>query len=147
MNDIVRAVRGFAIKSHELNKDIGNDTVLVKMKPNPENDNYFYDDEEKDWYEAGWDSLSCSLGKAQLVRYKDDLKDNELLEDFKEEDLQKRIDFIPSSIRKPYLHMVLEEENALSHELIRTISDLQHYVRFTSNLRNFLRVLGITNFP
>ena len=54
----------FTIKSHPLNKEIDSQIVLTQVKPNPENDDYFYDDEPKDWYELGFYENKLSFGKA-----------------------------------------------------------------------------------
>jgi hypothetical protein len=68
--DIILASRSYAIKSHIFNPYTSKDIVLAKFKQNPDNDLYFFDDEEKDWFEVGWYFNKCVIGKTSK---KDDM--------------------------------------------------------------------------
>jgi len=144
--NIVLASRGFAVKAHELNKEISEDIVLVKLKPNPENDDYFYDDEPKDWYEMGVYPNRLSFGKAKEVKFKDDLLENELIEDFTEDQLQKKIDFLYNPPARSGIGSLIEEDLLLSkyHPIV---TEVKNQPGFIHNLRNFLRISGICVFP
>jgi hypothetical protein len=61
--DIILASRCYAVKSHILNPYITNEIIIAKFKPNPDYDLYFFDDEEKDWFEVGWYFNKCVIGK------------------------------------------------------------------------------------
>lgn len=69
INDIIIACRHYAIKSHSLNSVIEENIVLAKFKANLEYDDYFFDDEEKDWTEIAWYPNKCLMGK---TFYQDD---------------------------------------------------------------------------
>lgn len=138
--------RAFAIKSHNLNKDIETDIIIIKAKPNPENDDYFYDDEPKDWYEFGFYPNKLAIGKAKEVRYKDDLLENQLLEDFPESELKKKIDFL---YNKPAYSSVISsiENNNKLNGLSSIVRECENQPGFFNNLTAFLNILGITTFP
>ena len=143
---MVLASRCFAIKSHPLNKQISSDIVLMKIKPNPENDDYFFDDEPKDWYELGVYPNKLSLGKAQEIKYKSDLLEDQLLEDFKDEDLNRKIDFIYKAPAHSSIVTLVEKNNDLSKYYIN-VSEIKNQPGFIQNLRAFLNITGITTFP
>ena len=63
INDIIIACRQFAIRSHNLNSVIDENMILAKFKPNLEYDEYFFDDEEKDWSEVAWYPNKCLIGR------------------------------------------------------------------------------------
>lgn len=138
--------RAFAIKSHSLNKEIDPEIVIVKAKPNPENDDYFYDDEPKDWYEFGFYPNKLAIGNAKEVKYKDDLLENQLLEDFPENELKKKIDFL---YNKPAYSNVVSsvENNSRLNYLSMRIRECENQPGFFNNLNAFLNILGITTFP
>lgn len=143
---IAMASRSFAIKSHELNKKIDSEIVIVKMKPNPENDDYFFDDEPKDWYELGVYSNKLNFGKAQLVKFKDDLKENELIEEFKDEELDKKIDFLYERPAHDNFPVCIENHREFN-KFYSTISDYKIQPGYILNLVSLLRITGITHFP
>lgn len=83
INDIVMAVRKYAIRSHSENYATSSDIIIAKFKPNLEYDYKFFDDEEKDWFEVAWKPNKCILGRT----YKED-------EDVKFEVTSETVNFI-----------------------------------------------------
>lgn len=140
------ASRSFAIKSHPLNKQVSTELVLALMKPNPEGDDYFFDDEPKDWSEFCWYKNKVCRGTAKEIKFKEDLLENQLLEDFKDEDLQRKIDFIPDTQAKVELFTLLEEIPELAKYYL-TVSESEKNTGFLGNLRNALRAMRIGNMP
>ena len=75
------ASRGYAIKSHKYNLEIGENVVLAKFKPNLEYDLNFFDDEEvkiiiknfqKDWTDIAWYHNKCI--KSKVTKIKDEIE-------------------------------------------------------------------------
>jgi hypothetical protein len=56
------ACRQYAIKSNNINSQISPDLIATKFKENPQYDNKFFDDEEKDWMTVTWFHNKCSIG-------------------------------------------------------------------------------------
>lgn len=142
----VQSSKSFAVKSHELNKKVSSDIVIVKIKPNPENDDYFYDDEPKDWVDMGTFPNKLALGRVEEIRYKDDLKENELLEDFPEEMLKKKFEFIYEKPARTQFPNLIEEHPKFG-KYYNTVSEYKIQPGYIHNLSNFLRVTGISHFP
>lgn len=145
--DIVMGSKSFAFKSHSLNNKVDStDLVLAKIKPNPEHDDYFFDDEERDWSEICWFPNKVQLGKAESIKYKDDLLENQLIEDFKDEELKSKIDFIPScKARRNIIGLI--EENPKFSVFYPTVSESDESIGYLTNMRNFLRIVGIGAMP
>ena len=143
---LVQSSKCFAIKSHELNKKIDSDKVIVKIKPNPENDDYFYDDEPKDWIDMGVFPNKIALGKVEELKYKDDLKENELLEDFPEDLLKKKFEFIYKKPGRTHFPNLIEDHDKFG-KYYNKVSEYKIQPGYIYNLSKFLRVTGISNFP
>lgn len=143
--DMTYASKCFAFKSHELNTKIDSlDLLSVKIKPNPENDDYFYDDEEKDWKDICWYSNKVQFGKVMQVKYKDDLLEDQLLEDFKEEELKSKIDFVSESKGRVNFAGLIEDDINFSKYYNKiTETDSFESIGYISNVSNFIRMIGI----
>lgn len=127
VDDIVMVCRYYAIRSHDLNKMIGTDLIAVKAKPNPEFDKYFFDDEEKDWFDFAWYPNKASIGKFEIENEKD-------------------IKFKPSiETTRPYLPLIIKD--IMPEEVYQQVSEDDFSSAFLVNIRNFIRVLGIINVP
>ncbi len=145
--DIVMGSKSFAFKSHPLNNKVdSSDLIFAKLKPNPEHDDYFFDDEERDWSETCWYPNKVQLGKAESIKYKDDLLENQLLEDFKEENLKSKIDFIPSCKARTTISGILEEIPRFS-VFYPTVTESDESIGYLTNMKNFLRIVGIGSMP
>ena len=141
------ACKCFTFKSHNLNNKLdSNDLVVAKFKPNPENDDYFYDDEERDWKDICWYTNKVHFGEAKQIKYKEDLKENELLEDFTEDQLNTKYDFVPNNIGRTKILGIIEDDQQYS-KYYNTISDFDQNIGMIANLRNFLRITKIINMP
>lgn len=116
------------------------------MKPNPENDNYFFDDEPKDWKEICWHPNKVVLGKAKEVKFKDDLLEDQLIEDFADDELQKKIEFIAESSAKTEISALLPTIPEYE-KFTDIVSDYETHAGYLNNMRNFIRALGLMNIP
>lgn len=131
-----------------MNKQLTNDIITVKVKPNPENDNYFYDDEPKDWSEIGWYDNKVEFGTAKEVKFKDDLLDDQLLEDFTDDQLQKKIDFISDEYNKPRRNIIgLLEDNEKFNKYAEEVSRGDNQLGTIINLISFLRITKLCHMP
>lgn len=144
VNDIVMACRKYAIRSHDLNKDINKDIILAKFKPNLEYDFKFFDDEEvlyiiniqKDWFQVGWYPNKCTIGNTAM-------DEGELLFTPTTETVYSTYLFIIQS--RPHFHLLVQDMKL--DDIYDAISDYKTSPGFVVNLRNFLRILGIGNLP
>lgn len=126
VEDIVMASRYYSIKSDDFNRFLDTDMISVKVKPNPEFDKNFYDDEEKDWSNFVWYPNKASMGKVEA-------KDGNT------------VIFNPSiKVTRPHIHLILKDINP---EIYEEIKDDDFSSTFLINLRNFVRLLGLVNMP
>ena len=127
IQDVCFAVRSFFIKSSRWNHIINSEKVMVRLRENPEFDEDFAEDQEKDWKSYVW-----WKNKVGCVKMRDSYENlNEGL--------------LEGTLTHARLDILLVKHDFTSSELIDRIKDTQ-YIDFNDTLKRFLKLTKLLSF-
>lgn len=127
IQDVAFAVRSFFVKSSRWNHIINSEKIMVRMRENPEFDEDFAEDQEKDWRTLVW-----WKNKVGCIRMRDSYENlNEGL--------------IEGSLTHARLHILLEKHEMVGEEMIFRMKDTQ-FITFNDTLKRFLKLTKLLSF-
>lgn len=127
IQDICFAVRSFFIKSSRWNHIINSEKIIVRLRENPEFDEDFAEDQEKDWKTFVW--WKNKVGSIKMRDSYENLNEN-LLE---------------GTLTHARLDLLLTKHNLIASDLVDRMKDTQ-YIVFNDTLKRFLKLTKLLSF-
>ena len=127
IQDICFAVRSFFIKSSRWNHIINSEKIIVRLRENPEFDEDFAEDQEKDWKTFVW--WKNKVGSIKIRDSYENLNEN-LLE---------------GTLTHARLDLLLTKHNLIASDLVDRMKDTQ-YIVFNDTLKRFLKLTKLLSF-
>ncbi|CAK64192.1 unnamed protein product (macronuclear) [Paramecium tetraurelia] len=127
LNDLSEAVRGFYIESSRWNNSDTGPQIVVKLKENPEFDEEFAENQEKDWKTIKWWNNKCAIIQARDSHQK---CNQALLQDTE---------------THCNLEVLLKMHSLTTQETLGRMKDL-HYVIFIETIQQVLRITKLLSF-
>lgn len=127
IQDVCFAVRSFFIKSSRWNHIINSEKIMLRMRENPELDEDFAEDQEKDWKTIVW--WKNKVGAIKMRDSYENLNEN----------------LLDGTLTHARLDLLLTKDNLTAAELIDKFKDTQ-YIVFNDTLKRFLKLTKLLSF-
>ncbi|CAD8074725.1 unnamed protein product [Paramecium primaurelia] len=127
LTDLSEAVRGFFIESSRWNNSDTGQQIIAKIKENPEFDEEFAENQEKDWKTIKWWNNKCAIIQARDSHS----KCNQQL--------------LPDTESHCNLEVLLKMHSLTTQDIISKMKDL-HYVIFIETIQQVLRITKLLSF-